>query len=398
MPLDITADQPCAPPSLVNALRIVKVDSESQFLTLKGEWNRLASSCGIDSVFLKHEWFDAAWQWLKSDAELRLLCVYQEDRLIGISPLVLRTDNRGAFPVRRIEFLTVPDTQLCDLLAAPTDIPLVTGAVAKALFDMRHEWDTLSLSYLPESARAFASLPTELARRGMRPAKEPAGINLFVALAGSWEAFYGTRGRRLKKSNNLVANRLKKAGEVAIAQQISPDDLEGFLQIITAISSRSWKKETGLSLENPGPANFIRRLSEHARNNGWLSVWLLSLDGKPVAMEYQLAYQGNIHALRSDFDAAFGELSPGSHLNWILLQQLFEKGLDRYYMGPGNNAYKLRWTEAGAPLCRLTAYSANWRGLLIYWMNQKIRPAARRIRALMNKSGEKPQPAQDEAE
>ena len=39
------------------------------------------------------------------------------------------------------------------------------------------------------------------------------------------------------------------------------------------------------------------------------------------------------------------------------VERLFDRGLRRYYMGPGNNAYKHRWTEEGEAVLELTVYS-----------------------------------------
>ena len=71
---------------------------------------------------------------------------------------------------------------------------------------------------------------------------------------------------------------------------------------------------------------------------------------RPVAMEYQLVDNGNVHALRSDFDQSCEDLSPGSYLFRHLLESSFGGGLTRYYMGPGDNPYKLRWTDQGESL------------------------------------------------
>src|SRR5205814_1178166 len=128
------------------------------------------------------------------------------------------------------------------------------------------------------------------------------------------------------------------------------------LQTITAISARSWKSVTGNSLEHAGPQAFARRLVQNAQKRGWLSVWILRLEGRPAAMELQLIADGAVYALRSDFDASLGELSPGSHLNGVLLEQLFDAGLRRYVMGPGENAYKYRWTDQAEEVCTLTSY------------------------------------------
>jgi CelD/BcsL family acetyltransferase involved in cellulose biosynthesis len=156
---------------------------------------------------------------------------------------------------------------------------------------------------------------------------------------------------------------------------------------VVDISQRSWKQTTGNSLDRAAPGDFIRALSPAAQRNGWLSVWLAYLDERPVAMEYQLVYDGNVHALRSDFDSTLDHVSPGSFLFRYLLERLFGEGRSQYLMGPGDNAYKTRWTTEGHPLCRVIGYNGSVSGRFAYWIDQRAKPLLRRFRDRLQRNG-----------
>ena len=89
-----------------------------------------------------------------------------------------------------------------------------------------------------------------------------------------------------------------------------------------------------------------------------------------------------VHALRADFDEACAQLSPGTYLNWKILETLFGAGLSRYYMGPGENAYKLRWSITGDPLITAHSYSPSLRGRTLSIWDLDLKPRLRRIRAV----------------
>ncbi len=217
--------------------------------------------------------------------------------------------------------------------------------------------------------------------------------NFYIALESGWTAYHASRSRRQKKATNLAANRLAKAGEVRIERFAPEDDpaaVDAFLEKAIAISARSWKKRTGNSLDHPGPGAFIRRLSKDGASCGWISIWLLTLDGRPLAMEYQLIADGSVHALRSDFDEAFDTLSPGSHLNQCLLEQLFALGLQRYFMGPGDNAYKRRWTDEAEPVHELHVYGKSLRGRLLAAWETRLKPLAIMIRDRRHRAANEP--------
>lgn len=365
------------------------VETKQAFHELAAEWNALTQRCAA-SVFFRHEWFDAAWAWRETDSTLCIMLARQDGNLVGIFPLIRTKTKEHLLSIQCLEFLTVPDTQACDLIIDPESRAVVIAAFSDALCTQM-KWDRLSLSYLSGGHRAADDLMVLLVNRRYRCCRKPQGTNLFVPLSGSWETYYAARTRGLKKASNLAANRLNKLGQIDI-RWISSDNttrsaIERALAQTIDISQRSWKRATGTSLNERGPLSFITVLTEHAMRNGWLSLWLLFLDGKALAMEYQLRDAGNVYALRADFDAECEDISPGSHLMRMLLETLFGRGLHRYYMGPGENAYKLRWTSEAVAQHRILVYGKTLSGRIIGILDDIVIPAVRTLRDKASSKG-----------
>jgi CelD/BcsL family acetyltransferase involved in cellulose biosynthesis len=360
------------------------ISSPAEFIALRDAWNLVAASSLGAAAFCSHEWFDAAWQWRQQTARLYVLCFFSGQRLAAILPLVLSEARTRGLPLRELAFLAVPDTQSCDVIVGEQERAAATEAFASELVRRGAGWDVMRLHYLRPGSVAASTLRAALENRGFATRATMAPGNPFVMLDSSWEAYYATRSRRLKKSSNLVANRLNKAGEIRI-DWLAPgaadnSSVRSFVDRAIAISARSWKTRTGNSLDNPGPQAFIRRLSESAAQRACLSIWVLSLNDRPLAMEYQLIADGSVYALRSDFDAEFDAVSPGTHLSGHLLKQLFGRGLHRYYMGPGNNPYKYRWTDDVEPVEELTVYGRSLAGRGAAAWEITFKPMATRLR------------------
>ncbi len=366
-------------------LEIDCIRDPSGFAELREPWNRLASAMRRPRVFLFHEWFQAAWEWAGLDSDLHVLRIRDADRTIGFFPLLLRRPPRARLSARRLEFLSVPDTQYCDLICRDSDRSACLRAVAAYLERNAPAWEVMVLRYLAQRSPTVASPTDALPAHRIRFLARSGGTNPYVDLDGTWDAFYASRSRRMKKGNNLAAGRLRRAGEIRVEWfRSSRDDdhrLPMVLDAITHISARSWKGRTPFSLDHPGPGAFIRRLSATALERGWLSIWILYLSEEPVAMEYQLIHGDTVHALRADFDETCAQLSPGTYLNWKILEALFGTGLSRYYMGPGENAYKLRWSTTGDPLITAHSYSPSLRGRALSIWDLDLKPRLRRIRA-----------------
>jgi len=361
---------------------------------MAGHWNALTQRSSVNTVFLRHEWFESAWRWLRKAARLHLICVYRGTVLIGICPLIFRLRKQGGIRLRSLEFLAIPDTQLCDIISAPEDCATVTRAIARTLHEQRQEWDIVDLRPLSGSSPTLQALPAALAEHDLAVAALTSGQSPYVRLEGDWESFYHTRSRRLRKSNNLAANRLRRTGDVGIewvrADGIAEQDIDALIQAMSQVSAHSWKEQIGLSLDKPGPGAFIGNLTRHAHRNDWLSAWLLLLDGRAIASEYQLVYNNRVYALRADFDEGYRELSPGAYLNWKMLERFFRSGMDCYHMGPGGNPYKLRWTADSETLCRVVAYSPTWRGYTMSLFSLKLRPQLQRLAGMTRPNTAKP--------
>ena len=362
-------------------LAVRVLSSERDFGALRAEWNRLAGAHPVSSAFLSHEWADAAWQWRRDDADLALLAVRRDaSELVGLAPLVRTTEREAGFSFRRLELLSVPDNQFADILFAPDHLTGVAQAVAHWLRENPRLWDQLTLRAVHHDSPSVPAMTDALNRAGLAVARQAEAVNYAIDLTGTWEAYYRTRSRRLKKGNNLVANHLHRAGKLKLTWLRGEEVDEQTATILRQLSAASWKQSTGTTLDQPGPKAFFERLLAHAREQRWLSVWLLTLDALPVAAELQLEHKGCMHGLRSDFRTDLGELSPGTYLNWKIIEGLFDQGLGVYYLGPGENPYKRRWTDSGTPLVRLDAWSPSLRGRLRRALQRWLRPGLRKAR------------------
>ena len=363
------------------------VSRPEDFAALHSAWNVLHRRTRRPSPFLTHEWFDAAWQWRRQGAELYILCCMRGQDLVGILPLLRPIPSLRAASSRELEFLAVPDTQVCDMLAGDGDRLPVASALADELVRRQRDWDAIALRYLPDATIALTEFREALSQRGLRCDVRQATRNPWIALDSSWEAYYASRSRRLKKAINLASNRLSKAGDIEL-RWLEPgegdaEQVDHQVDQITAISARSWKTSTGNSLDNAGPQAFVRRLSQHAHRMNCLSVWTLTLNKVPIAMELQLIDDGCVFALRSDFDAAYESISPGSYLNRHMLARLFGKDLRRYLMGPGENTYKYRWADESEAVSTMMIYAHSMRGRWLAARELALKPAARRIRDIL---------------
>jgi CelD/BcsL family acetyltransferase involved in cellulose biosynthesis len=195
-------------------MRIDCISDEALFLALRDEWNAVAGQCRDPSPFVRHEWFEAAWRWRRESADLRVLTVRDGADLVAVWPLCTERRKVAGFSVRVLTFITVPDSQLADVVASPERVDDAVAALGRYLSDVAGQWDLLELNRVPHPAPMLATLS---GRPGTPHFYAGAGdSNFYVDLRDRWQDYYSSCSKRLRRGNNLIANRLAKRGEVRI--------------------------------------------------------------------------------------------------------------------------------------------------------------------------------------
>lgn len=360
-------------------LRASRVTSTADFAALAPVWADLAARADRPSPFLSHDWFACCWHAVPPGTRPEIVVVSDGGDPVAVVPLMRWTQRLRGLPVRSLGFLEAPDSPELDLLTVAEP-----RAVVAALLDhlaARADWDMVHLQKLAATSPTLKALeelaPARFAVERLRPLGSP-----YLTVAGDFEAFFRGQSQRFRKTVRSVQNRLERAGRVTVEEHTRVDpDSEVFREMV-ALTRRSWKADQGIAISTmPRMLPFFEALTRCATERGWLSLWLLRLDGRAVAMEYQIQSGGVVNALRADFDAEFAALSPGSQLNHLIARALFERGgVHEYDMGPGDNEYKLRWSTGSHPRVRLRLYGRRLYSRFLRTLEGRVLPALRALR------------------
>jgi len=363
------------------SLRIRRIETFEAFGALAPAWGELAQASGQTSPFLSHEWFRCCWRAVPPRRRPEVLVVEEAGGPVAFLPLMHWKTQVRTLPVRALGCLAVPDTLLTDLLLVGDP-----GRVIGALLDhlaARSDWDVLHMAKVPATSPALKTMEGLLPGRLPWRAGEKIVLSPYLTISGTWQAFYRGKTQRFRKTCRNVENRIQRAGEVTLEEHRHVDPDGPVLAEVLEVSRKSWKGPRGLAMATMDRMpSFFRELTQRASANGWLHLWILRLDGRAVATEYQLGADGRRHALRADFLPELADLSPGACLNARIIQSLFEPGGAREYdMGPGTNEYKLRWATGAREFPALEVYSPKVYGRLLHGIETRLVPLARRCRA-----------------
>jgi CelD/BcsL family acetyltransferase involved in cellulose biosynthesis len=229
---------------------------------------------------------------------------------------------------------------------------------------------------LPAGERTVELAHAALEGRGYRLVEREGPRSPRLALPGSWDELLASRSRNLRSQLGRRKRNLEKQGTLEMRTFSALDDISGPLESLFRIEASGWKSEAGTAiLEDPPAERLYRSFADHAARRGWLRIYLLELDGEPIAGDYGCVFGGGAFLIKTGFDDRRRDLSPGLVLRGeVLRASIEEEGCDFYdFLGPPD-PYKLRWTDEVRPRLELRAYRGATE-LPRFLFRSRIRPA-----------------------
>lgn len=366
-------------------MKIRVVTSTHDFDALAPLWRDIAQERNDASPFSSHDWFACCWRTARPRRAPEVTVIEDGAGPFALFPLVRHRASVRGLPARVLTFLDSPDTAFAEFPVA-RDLDMAASGFVESLAQ-RRDWDVLSLPKLPVDSPTVKALTSALEGR-LRWRATAGDISPYVALSGTWEQYFRDKTQRFRKTCRNIENRLRRAGRLAVEEHRTADPNDSVFSEFMEVSSRSWKAPRGIAVSTmEGMQQFFRELTPRASVNGWLHLWILRLDGRAIATEYQVAGGGVLHALRADYDSALADLSPGAYLNAAIVRCLFDRhDIREYDMGPGMNDYKLRWASGTHESVALEIYGRTALGRVLHAVENRLIPIARRWRTAITQT------------
>jgi CelD/BcsL family acetyltransferase involved in cellulose biosynthesis len=360
-------------------VRVRRLTSLRDFDALAAVWADVTRESGQQSPFLSHDWFACCWRTAGLNRRREVWIIEDAAGPVALIPLMRQRARLRGLPVRIVSFLDSPDTPFTEFVVAGRHDEVVARFLDTLSGD--RDWDLFSMGKLRADSMTWKALELALGGRPWRvAAREQAP---YLRVSGTWEEFFRRKTQRFRKTCRHIENRIRRGGAVTVEEHRHADPEGPLLAEVMEVSFQSWKGPQGLAMATmQGMPRFFKELTARASARGWLHLWILRLDGRPVATEYQLGCDGQIHALRADFDHSLADLSPGAYLNQWIVRSLFEsETVDEYQMGPGTNEYKLRWATGAHETLSIQLFAPRPYGRILHGIESRLVPLVRRVRS-----------------
>lgn len=333
-------------------LRVEAIRDFQILLQYESNWGTLIREIAEPSLNLTFEWMTTWWKCHNKDGrELFVIAVFENEALIALAPLQIVKKRIFGIPFRSIEFLSMADyADHPSNCASSLDFIISRryDEVVELILDQlsKHSklWHCVRLHPIPANSRTLKNVEKTSIAKGFQFTRSHVINNSYLHIPDNWESYFGTLSRRFRKDLMSSEKDLKREGNVEYNEYRSLDESRNVFDLILKIEKRSWKWDKGIAINSIVYNDFYRSILEACAARDWLRLWILSLDGEPIAYDLCIEFNGSIEALKKGYVEAYKGLYPGGVLEWRMLEQFVKNGVRSVNFQWGDIAHKSNWS------------------------------------------------------
>lgn len=340
-------------------LQIRRYETLEELEPLRPAWDELLEQIPTASIFNTWEWLAPWWRAFGQDRKLLVLSFTDSSgRLVGLAPLSLH--HRKVAPGLRLRVLELMgdgsgDSDNLDLLAKPGQERVFIQATIEELGAVRMqgwEWDLAEFNTMPAESKAGRHLVETL-----MVSKWPHAVRqqkcAAVNFPESWESLLQQLSKSERHTLVRRMRRLEERYKVRCFKCTHQEELPYHLEELMRLHQKRWEQQGQPgTFALPARRHFYSEMAAALLSRGRLELWLLELDRRIVAAEFNFRYGHTVYALQDGFDPDYYADSVGSLLRAYVFQHLMAVGVRRFDFLVGAGYHKTRWgAQVGAYMC-----------------------------------------------
>lgn len=313
------------------------VHTKEAFAALKEEWNHLLQQSLGNTLFLTWEW-QFSW-WESFGGELFVILVFEKQILIGILPFIR---VRRLF-LHVLKFIGAMDSDYLDFITKKGFEEKIINFFFKDFLKDHPKIEIVELESINERSPHFQYI-LKFFPNDRFEVKKKETLCTYIKLPESWEHYLAALTPSMRYFIRRKDNKIRKEFSVRVGIENNQDHLKTRMNDFFEQHQKRWNQ-----LGRPGAffsnsfKEFHRNVSKRFMELGFLRLYYLELNDRPVASYYLFKYQKSIHFYLTGFDPEYKELSPSVVLLAQAIKDAINEGLDEFDLLREAYDYKLKW-------------------------------------------------------
>ncbi|MBI3894995.1 MAG: GNAT family N-acetyltransferase [Acidobacteria bacterium] len=335
---------------------IQTIQSIAGFEKLRTGWNEVLEASSSNCFFLTWEWLYTWWKHLSGNRELFLVTARHGEELVAIAPLARKSPRFSRlWPFGTLEFLGTGNvgSDYLDFIIRRDQEEECLPVLAQCLARKK---SLLTLAQIKRQSCLVGELARHWKEQGRSLREASTNVCPTINLSGhSWESYLATLGSEHRYNFRRKLKNLTHRFDVRFELATTEEQRREALPILLALHSSRWGERSD-AFVTPELVSFHDELSALALQQGWLRLFTLRLDSRPVASLYGFYYNRIFYFYQSGFDPGYAKHSLGLITMGLAIQSAIAEGAQEYDLLHGNEGYKSHWAREIRELGRLELY------------------------------------------
>lgn len=362
---DVSARISAGAPRATRSLRYRWIRDIAEFQHIAGAWDRALDQSGQWNPFLLSDFLMSWWHYYREGRELRMLLLYDQDRIIGGLPLYW--SRQPLLPgvgrvLRRLSYLGDRAANYTEPLMGQLTEPLVP-LIERALMELE-TWDVLHLTDVPGTSRLFAEWQRGGWSGRLGSLRLPDHQNWAIDLRMGQEAYWATMSKKLRRDlRSKRRHAEQRYGPVRLAPVHGAEDVTRLFALFVQYSRESFARRHRVSAHEDRCysgffCDFLLALERAHR----LDAHALFAGDTVLAVSFGYRYGPGVNWALTAYNGACAYVRPGYLLIEELIAETLRRGQTRYNWYGYDRFYKTQWCNEHTPLVQVFVFNRTLRG------------------------------------
>ena len=325
-------------------MTILELQTINELRDSETEWNQLLSQSLDNNPFLTYEWLNSWWTYFGKGRELKLFAAESQGPVSLVVPVMYSKCKVFGSKRCRAEFVASGDSDYQGFLV--TDFQKAARTVnhlIENIMEDSNDTDCITFGDVPEGS-VTAKLLEGIHEKGFGASRSITSSCPYVPLPNNYELYSQTLGSNMRRNLKIWEKQALKDYRVEFVKYAEIGNVKEAMKIFFDLHQKRQmaKGNCGIFSDNV-QRNFHTDVAKAFAEKGWLGLFFLTFNDKPVSTVYSYEYNGKLYAYLCGFDPEYARYRPGHLAFKNLIKYGIGKKLRELDFLRGNEEYKSRW-------------------------------------------------------
>ena len=307
-------------------------------------WDQMVSKSLDNHPFLTYEWLTSWWKHFGKGKELKLFTSRHDGAISLAIPVMYSTRRVFGMKHSKVEFAAAPESDYnVFLVTSFQEASRTVDELIASMMEDSTDADCVVFEDVPENSLT-SRLLEKVNGEGLGGSCSVTNSCPYIPLPHSFELFLQSLGPNMRRNLKVWERQALEDYRVEFVRYDKIGTAEEAMNILFDLHQKRQREIGNYGVFSDSvQRRFHADVADAFAEKGWLALFFLTFNGKPVSTVYAYEYNKKLYAYLCGFDPEYARYRPGHLAFKNLIRYGIEKELKELDFLRGDEEYKTRW-------------------------------------------------------